>query len=135
MEPVTVVAALGAVNHVANLAKALGSIIKESGKVEGIEKLIELQSAILELQQKHAEMFNENQALREENHLLKKHQDLRSELKFTDGVYLRQRAGHPEYYCSVCLDKDGKYIQIPRIHSQSGPVWICRACNSEFYQS
>lgn len=135
MEPVTVVAALGSISHLTNIAKSLGGFLKETGKVEAMEKLMDLNSAILEMQQKHAELFQENQALKEENRELKRVKDIRGELKFTHGVYFRTKDNETEAYCSVCLDRDGKLIRIRGFHSnQFGDGWDCRACKNTFYR-
>ena len=39
MEPITVAAALGSLTHLTSLVKSVGTYLKETGKVEAMEKI------------------------------------------------------------------------------------------------
>lgn len=132
MEPVTVVAALGSITHLTNIAKTIGGYLKDTGKAEAMEQLMDLNSAILDLQQKHAELFQENQALKEENRQLKQKRDLRAELQYVEGVYRRIIGDQKEYYCPNCLDSAGKYVRIQRDLESDGPKYWCTTCQGFF---
>ena len=135
MDPIAIAGALGSLTHLTNLVKSLGTVLKETGKAEALDKLIDLNSAILELQEKHAEMFAENQALKAENEMLKKHKDLRAQLLFKHGVYQLLAGAGYQYYCGNCLDSEGKYIRVTLRESGdgvNGRFFDCATCKTQF---
>lgn len=132
MEPATIGGALAAINQLIVITKGITGIIKDTGKAEAMEKLIELNAAILELQEKHAEMFSENQSLKEAVQRLKEQQILRTELRFQHGVYFRTGSSG-DFFCGVCLDRDEKFVRVAPFDNHNGRFWICKACKNEHH--
>ena len=113
IEPMAVGAALAAAKNALTILRGITGTIKQMGKAEMMNDLIDLQTAILEIQQKQAELFAENQALKEENRKLQETADLRQHLKYVGKVYQISGAGNADgHYCPSCLDSQGKFIRI-----------------------
>jgi hypothetical protein len=134
MEPSTIAAALTAGTHATTLLKNLVERIKATGKAEVLGDFIELQSAMMELQQRQQELITRIRALEDENRNLKTTADLRANMRFNGKFYEVSGLGAQDgYYCSVCYDKDGKFIRLRSYQKAGGGAGHqCQACEARF---
>jgi len=100
-------AALGAV-------KTISEIAKNVNNVELIQKVIDLQSAIMEMQRDLQLLQTERHALAEEIRELKEERNIRTSLQYANHVYwVRDESGALDGpFCTTCWDASKKLVRL-----------------------
>jgi len=130
MEPIRVRPASAAENHAILLLKAATDAIKASGKTEGLQALIDLQTVMLELIQQRHEQVLEIVQLRETIKQLEQEKQRAEHITFDGSSYWKtigDRRDGP--YCQVCYDKEGKLARL-RVFHGTGVNWRCNICQN-----
>ena len=130
MEPTKVRIASAAENHAILLIKTASDAIKASGKSEGLQALIDLQTAMLELIQQRHEQVLEIVQLRETIKQLEQEKQRAEHITFDGSSYwktIEDRRDGP--YCQVCYDKEGKLARL-RVFKGTGVNWKCNICQN-----
>jgi hypothetical protein len=130
MEPTKVRAASAAENHAILLLKTASDAIKASGKSEGLQALIELQTAMLELIQDRHRQVLEIVELRQTIKQLEQEKQGGEHISFDGSSYWKtigDRRDGP--YCQVCYDKEGKLARL-RVFRGTGVNWRCNICQN-----
>jgi len=130
MEPTTVRPATAAENHAILLLKTASDAIKASGKSEGLQALIDLQTVMLELIQQRHEQVLEIVQLRETIKHLEQEKQRAEHITFDGASYWKtigDRRDGP--YCQVCYDKEGKLSRL-RVFHGTGVNWRCNICQN-----
>ena len=130
MEPTKVRAASAAENHAILLLKTASDAIKASGKSEGLQALIELQTAMLELIQDRHRQVLEIVQLRDTIKQLEQEKQRTEHITFDGASYWKtigDRRDGP--YCQVCYDKEGKLARL-RVFRGTGVNWRCNICQN-----
>src|SRR5215475_2533405 len=128
MEPTTVRA--GAENHAILLLKVATDAIKASGKSEGLQALVDLQTAMLELIQDRHRQVLEIVELRQTIKQLEQEKQRGEQITFDGASYWKtigDRRDGP--YCQVCYDKEGKLSRL-RVFHGTGVNWRCNICQN-----
>jgi hypothetical protein len=128
MEPTTVRA--GAENHAILLLKTASDAIKASGKSEGLQALIDLQTVMLELIQDRHRQILEIVELRQTIKQLEQEKQGGEHITFDGASYWKtigDRRDGP--YCQVCYDKEGKLARL-RVFRGTGVNWRCNICQN-----
>jgi rubredoxin len=133
IEPLAASAALSAVKNAFAILKGITGTIREMGKAEMLNDLIELQTAILEIQEKQAELLTENQTMKEELDKLKQTKALSEKMTFLGSVYQIREAGNKDgVYCPSCYDSASKFVRLHKRKGEEGGDWICMSCGLVF---
>ena len=130
MEPTTVRAASAAENHAILLLKTAADAIKASGKSEGLQALIDLQTVMLELIQDRHRQVLEIVQLRETIKQLEQEKQGGEQITFDGASYWKtigDRRDGP--FCQVCYDKEGKLARL-RVFRGTGVNWRCNICQN-----
>ncbi len=108
--------------------------MKELGKIEMLDQVLDLQGTLLEIQQRQSELMAELDRMKEENRTLKAELLSVGELEFNGRVYMRHTPGRvgAELFCQVCFDKDRKLIRVQT--TEDGQYWRCLACQTTVRQ-
>jgi hypothetical protein len=128
MEATTVRA--GAENHAILLLKVATDAIKASGKSEGLQALIDLQTVMLELIQDRHRQVLEIVELRQTIKQLEQEKQRGEQITFDGASYWKtigDRRDGP--YCQVCYDKEGKLSRL-RVFHGTGVNWRCNICQN-----
>ena len=128
MEPTTVRA--GAENHAILLLKVATDAIKASGKSEGLQALVDLQTVMLELIQDRHRQVLEIVELRQTIKQLEQEKQRAEHISFDGASYWKtigDRRDGP--YCQVCYDKEGKLSRL-RVFHGTGVNWRCSICQN-----
>jgi hypothetical protein len=130
MEPTKVRVASAAENHAIFLLKTASDAIKVSGKSEGLQALIDLQTVMLELIQQRHEQVLEIVQLRETIKQFEQEKQRAEHITFDGSSYWKtigDRRDGP--YCQVCYDKEGKMSRL-RVFHGTGVNWRCNICQN-----
>jgi len=130
MEPTTVRPATAAENHAILLLKTASDAIKASGKSEGLQALIDLQTVMLELIQDRHRQVLEIVQLRDAMKQLEQEKQRAEHITFDGSSYWKtigDRRDGP--FCQVCYDKEGKLARL-RVFHGTGVNWRCNICQN-----
>ena len=130
MEPTKVRVASAAENHAIMLLKAASDALKASGKTEGLQALIDLQTVMLELIHSQHHQILEIVQLRDTIKQLEQDKQRGEHITFDGASYWKtigDRRDGP--YCQVCYDKEGKLARLRVFHGM-GVNWRCNICQN-----
>jgi hypothetical protein len=130
METTSIRAASAAENHAILLIKTASDSIKASGKSEGLQALIDLQTVMLELIQDRHRQILEIVELRQTIKQLEQEKQRAEHISFDGASYWKtigDRRDGP--YCQVCYDKEGKLSRL-RVFHGTGVNWRCNICQN-----
>ncbi len=100
--------------------KDLFNVLKEAGKIDEYQKIMDLIDDSLELRKKIEELEKENSGFR-------KKEELVDSISVENGVYWKGKDGP---FCTRCFDKE-KYLL--RLTVRPGENWgICPECKNQF---
>lgn len=102
--------------------KSIANILKEAGKIDQYQQILDAQAKMLEMQSKIAELENKNKDLQEK---LK----IKENLIYENNCYWSNNNGKKDGpFCSRCWDKDKITV---RMHPNGNPAYYyCPACKN-----
>ena len=114
MEPISTVGAVTAVTHAVSLLRGTVDLVKASGKAEVVDKLIELQVAMLDVLQEQTNLVLANRELRDRVDELERRGATKAGLEFQHNAYwsTRDDGGLDGPFTSIVWDTDSTLIRM-----------------------
>lgn len=108
--------------------KALTGFIRDSGKIELTQQVIELQQTLLALLAENAEAVGRNMELTKELDRLKQVLEKREAFEFDRNAYWRVEGDSRDGpFCSRCFDADSKAVRLTENTTNRG---VCPNCKN-----